>query len=275
MRLYHYTNIETLALILRNKTIRFNRLDNVDDLEEGRAESLGVKFCRYVFVSCWTKIEEENIPLWKMYGGDKGGIRISLEHDMFQEYPIENQDYHGGKNFGYTYPYSKIPTKDMFQQEFSFIPIHEYDNDFFFRDVRYVDEVFQYTKDKIRISKFHDNNRVDVNMDMKPFGYYKHKRWSFQRESRFVLYALPCNPCLESDNHNLTTIITNTLLQNKQLPFTYYDLCLRKEVFDDMIITLSPSITEAQKIIVTTLRDQYAPMAKIEESSLGELVRLK
>lgn len=275
MRLYHYTNIETLALILRNKTIRFNRLDNVDDLEEGRAESLGVKFCRYVFVSCWTKVEEENIPLWKMYGGDKGGIRISLEHDMFQEYPIENQDYHGGKNFGYTYPYSKIPTKDMFQQEFSFIPIHEYDNDFFFRDVRYVDEVFQYTKDKIRISKLHDNNRGDVNMDMKPFGYYKHKRWSFQRESRFVLYALPCNPWLESDNPNLTTIITNTLLQNKPLPFTYYDLYLRKEVFDGMIITLSPSITEAQKIIVTTLRDQYAPMAKIEESSLGELVRLK
>lgn len=42
MRIYHYTNIDTLALILKNRTIRFNRLDNVDDLEEGKAESLGI-----------------------------------------------------------------------------------------------------------------------------------------------------------------------------------------------------------------------------------------
>lgn len=32
--LFHYTNIESLALILKNKTIRFNSLDNMDDLQE-------------------------------------------------------------------------------------------------------------------------------------------------------------------------------------------------------------------------------------------------
>ena len=32
--LYHYTNIETLALILKNRTIRFNSLDRMDDLQE-------------------------------------------------------------------------------------------------------------------------------------------------------------------------------------------------------------------------------------------------
>ena len=48
MRIYHYTNLESLALILKNKTIRFNRLDKVDDLEEGNVESLGVKFSKYV-----------------------------------------------------------------------------------------------------------------------------------------------------------------------------------------------------------------------------------
>ncbi|MFR2171477.1 MAG: hypothetical protein ACLS54_12690 [Anaerostipes hadrus] len=32
--LYHYTNIETLALILKNKTVRFNSLDKMDDLQE-------------------------------------------------------------------------------------------------------------------------------------------------------------------------------------------------------------------------------------------------
>lgn len=34
MRIFHYTSIETLALILKNRTIRFSRLDKVDDPEE-------------------------------------------------------------------------------------------------------------------------------------------------------------------------------------------------------------------------------------------------
>ena len=68
MKLYHYTTLETLALILKSKTIRFNRLDRVDDLEE-IAISKGVKLGQYVFVSCWTKDEEESVPLWKMYAG--------------------------------------------------------------------------------------------------------------------------------------------------------------------------------------------------------------
>jgi len=32
--LYHYTSLETLALILKNRTIRFNSLDKMDDLQE-------------------------------------------------------------------------------------------------------------------------------------------------------------------------------------------------------------------------------------------------
>ena len=41
MKLYHYTSIETLALILKNGTIKFNRLDTVDDLEEAGYTSDG------------------------------------------------------------------------------------------------------------------------------------------------------------------------------------------------------------------------------------------
>lgn len=40
-RYYHYTNIDTLALILKYKTIRFNSLENVDDLEEVKSSDLG------------------------------------------------------------------------------------------------------------------------------------------------------------------------------------------------------------------------------------------
>ena len=39
--LYHYTSLETLALILRNKTICFNNLLYVDDLDEAETEDMG------------------------------------------------------------------------------------------------------------------------------------------------------------------------------------------------------------------------------------------
>lgn len=272
MRLFHYTNIDALALILKNKTLRFNRLDNVDDLEESKAESLGIRFCKYIFASCWTKTEEESIPLWKMYGGDNGGVRISMEHQMFEEYLIKDLEFNGMRSQGCFN--SKIPVSDLLNPTFFFIPIHQYDNDMFLRDIEYVDDVLTLTKDKIKLSNI-QGNRADMQMEMKAFGSYKHKRWAFQKESRFVLYALPCNPLLESANPEISSLIVNSLLQNKVLPFTHYDLRLKEAIMNDMTITLSPSCTESQRIIVQALRDEFVPNAKIEDSALGSLVRLK
>ena len=70
--IHHYTNIDVLALILKNQTLRFNRLDQVDDPEESNFVSNGVNIGPYAFVSCWT--EEESIPMWKIYTREKWGI---------------------------------------------------------------------------------------------------------------------------------------------------------------------------------------------------------
>jgi len=40
--LYHYTSIESLAMILSTKKIRFNSLVHVDDLVEGKCKTLGI-----------------------------------------------------------------------------------------------------------------------------------------------------------------------------------------------------------------------------------------
>ena len=89
-KIYHYTTIETLALILKHHTIRFNRLDQVDDMEESLYPSgpINLNLSKYVYVSCWTKSKEENLALWKMYAGYRG-IRISLDETMFVSYPYE------------------------------------------------------------------------------------------------------------------------------------------------------------------------------------------
>lgn len=264
MRIYQYTNIDALAYILKNKTIRFNRLDKVDDIEEGEAESLGVKFCKYVFVSCWTEVEEENIPLWKMYGGDKGGVRIGLEQKMFKEYSIPFV------GEGQANSLSKIPPKDFVNPNFFFLPNMNYDNDFFYRQIKYVDDVYSFTKDAIQ-----ENNNIISKIETGKFGRYKHKRWEFQNESRFVLYAFPVNPYINGNNPIISTIVAQSYRNNKPLPFDDYYLHLKDDVFDNMEITLSPSATDAQKIIIECLKEKYAPKAQIKSSSLGKLVRLK
>lgn len=114
-----------------------------------------------------------------------------------------------------------------------------------------------------------------MNMQMKPFGYYKNKRWAFQDETRFVLYVLPCNPMLEGANPEVSSIVMQSLLGNKSLPFTYYDMQLKDEVLEKIEITLSPSASEAEKIIAQALIDKYAPKAQIKDSTLGKVVRLK
>ena len=272
MKIYHYTNIEALALILKNKTIRFSRLDKVDDVEEGDVESLGVKFCRYVFVSCWTETSEENIPLWKMYGGDSGGVRITANHEMFKEYYVSNLKF--GNQHSQGAIWSKIPHQDLINPDFFIMPIFDYNNDMFYRRVKYVDDVSQYTKNAIQVTNIKDN-RGDWKMEMKPFGSYKNTRWKFQEETRFVLYALPINPLIEGANPELTTLLTQSLSANKTLSFSYYDMHLKDETLEDMEITLNPTATDSQRIIVQALVDKYAPNIKINDSALGELVRLK
>ena len=106
-KIYHYTSIETLELILKNKKIRFNRLDKVDDMEESiygsgpNRTKLGI----YAFVSCWTKSEKENPALWKMYT-DYKGVRIGLDAMPFKTYKAKDgftSFFQEAMNFGSDY----------------------------------------------------------------------------------------------------------------------------------------------------------------------------
>ena len=89
MKIHHYTSIETLEMILKNKSIKFNRLDQVDDKAEYKYDSTvydtNIKLGKYTFVSCWTKSEMENIDLWNRYGkGNKVWMRICLKLTMWE-----------------------------------------------------------------------------------------------------------------------------------------------------------------------------------------------
>ena len=106
--LYHYTSLETLALILRNKTICFNNLLYVDDLDEAETEDMG-KFGKFVYVSCWTEDSEESIPLWNLYTPNMHGVRIRMPEFPFKKYRFKKGEYFLSineqiSNFAQTYP---------------------------------------------------------------------------------------------------------------------------------------------------------------------------
>ena len=84
MKIYHYTSIEALAMILSNKTFRFGRLDTVDDPDEfSYKNTYGINPAQYIYVSCWSNNPNESIPQWKIYGNNQKGVRIALDNEMF------------------------------------------------------------------------------------------------------------------------------------------------------------------------------------------------
>lgn len=84
--IHHYTSIAALAAILRHRTIRFGRLDTLDDTQE--AQSIGgFDFGTMLFASCWVEKDEEDIVQWAMYGDAMKGVRISLPRQPFAQVP--------------------------------------------------------------------------------------------------------------------------------------------------------------------------------------------
>lgn len=78
--LFHYTSADTLERILRNKNLRFNRIDKVNDRLEHRLFQ-DAELCRLVFVSCFSIDKMESIPMWDIYGKNSDGLRIAFELD--------------------------------------------------------------------------------------------------------------------------------------------------------------------------------------------------
>lgn len=86
--IHHYTSINTLSLILKYQTIRFNRLDRVDDVSEAKFYGK-YELGKFLFVSCWTDSNVESIPLWHIYTDKMRGVRISLESDWMYYRPLK------------------------------------------------------------------------------------------------------------------------------------------------------------------------------------------
>jgi len=265
--LYHYTSIDTLALILKNKKLRFNNLLDVDDLDEGiRRDKPWGKYC---FVSCWTDFSEESIPMWSMYSRDMKGVRIKLKKlpFVYHEYTGNTTD-----NDGNIKEHNKR-MKAISTEEAVFNRTHMLVTPF----LDHLLHPIQYlTDDEIKIKRS-INISVDLSEDQVgpqlrattgQLGKYKSIHWSFQREWRYILVFYPKLNSGAVSPRDFFVPFRDALNGLYDLPFTDYYLMIHEDAFCSMEITFGPKAGEAEKILVESLVEKYNPSAIIKDSVL-------
>lgn len=259
--IHHYTSIENLALILSNRTIRFSRIDKVDDLKE--VDGLPQQFCTYVFISCWTYSDEENIALWKMYTNNMRGARITLPVKMFNEKTSKINVFETIRNKKNIGPFddAEMITEDYcicnnFREGFDFFDV-----------VKYEDSYNKYYAKAFNLPKKGGLILNPISM----IGLFKKKTWSFQKECRFKIYIIPI------DQRNLladlTTRVINSMRNAKEIKFEYFDVNLNREVLDNIVVRKGPLCTTADAVIIDSLIKEYTSNGTIEESSFEGILR--
>lgn len=271
--LFHYTTINTLALILKSKKIRFNRLDRVDDVSESSA-FIKHNLAKNLFVSCWTEQTEESIPQWHMYTDKMQGVRISFGKQLFNYQPLDPNHpliRKGGKL------YSPIPFEMMFNDSFIIPPIF-LDREYFARKIVYVENPSDYLKDIVQ-EKQTGSGRVELSIAMPNLGIYKKKEWEFQEEFRFVLFILPGTKIPNGNLmdplyiNEMPTNLIHFIRNQTPPPIECFDVELHDEAFDNLEVTLGPLCTESHRIMVESLLGIYAPNAAIKNSVLRGTIK--
>lgn len=265
MKIYHYTSIENLALILKHKTIRFNRLDHMDDPCEKNFLVNQLDWSPYTYVSCWTENPEESIPLWHMYTKEGKGVRIGIEKDFIDwdkqqiAFSVPSRQRH----------HKSISKDSSGAFSVTFNPTRLYrplSDELCYRKVKYVSEkeFLDFEKNIGRMRAFMD---IDEKLMRENIGCLRKDKWAFQQESRFVIYAVPYTATDAVVSHNDFINLIRLNIAN-QVPFI--DVPIKVEKLRNIEVTLGPNIDEGQGILAKALLSKYAPYAHLDFSSLTD-----
>ena len=245
MKLYHYTTINTLALILKSRKIRFGRLDLVNDPTEGIARDFQ-PVSKYIFVSCWTDNEEENLALWNMYTPSMRGVRIQIETPLFNSYSINETD-------NYLFSGESCVNEDlgyfMVAGQNHPIPI-------------------EYTDDE---NLLRPNILTDIGLDMVAVGKYKRSIWRMEQEQRYRLDIFPIDKNVRSEN--FPDRYNHLIDQEVPAPIEYFDVEIKTEAFNSMKILIGPKIKPGDQEIIESLVSRYNDSIEISASSMTGFVK--
>lgn len=261
--LYHYCSIETLEMILKNRTFRFSSLGEVDDMEESLTsdfDDIG-KIC---FVSCWTDLEQESVEMWRTYTNRLPGVRIGLPTNFFTQNLIRDESGIPKNNLDITEKYDCMISPPYIPE---LIPV-------------------TYTKDDflINLPVFESANETcsgcgtkssSFKLDVKYLGRFKREYWSGQSEWRYRLIAIPTQyyrnnqegKYLNGNPDEGIELMKNDLIstdfESVQIDYPF-DISVLKQ----MQLTLSPLNTAADNKKVESLLQEYSISTPLNPSSL-------
>ncbi len=262
--LYHYTNLSSLALILKNKTLRLMPLSKMDDKQEKETSDID-NLGRFFFVSCWTDDGVESIPMWKMYASLESGVRIGLPPNPFAWELVTTQYLCDGVGF-------PLDPNQRGQLVKSLIHSCDLERGLFCTEMGF-DSILhkvEYTDDHDRLVPV-----VAPQEDTIHFGEYglvKHTGWDFQHEWRYLLRLFP--PRTKDDPHDLGSRLQELFpkMRSGELgePCKHYDLTLDPVAISQMEIIPSPEMSPGNRVLFDLLIKEYCPTATVKESALTE-----
>lgn len=266
--LYHYASLDTLALILHNRTIRFSRLDKVDDPQEQRSadsQNLG----KMKLVSCWTSSDEESIPMWREYAGAECGVRIQMKSYPFKQYSVSTESLSKLSRdavlntCGGSFDGLHLPIEDFWDRSYHFKEMA--------RSVEMLHKV-QYTNDKSLLfpEVIRSCGNGWIKADLSALGIHKATAWSYQKEWRYVLTGVPVGiASIFKGDAEAVKKAAEVILDrcDPGIP-SFYDLAISDEAFSSMKIVASPKMTPGNRLILDALVQKYAPGIDVAESSI-------
>lgn len=276
--IYHYTSIESLALILKTRKLRFTRLDGVDDVREAQAHA-GIDFGKFFFISCWTQQAEESIPQWSMYSREMQGVRLQLPEFPFSNDPLRPKPGWGGIEWQGDL-LSPLSFEALWGPSYFIVPMF-LKREHFAGPVEYVTDVADvYARSIHKEVRF--DGRVDLKIDGLPLlPRRKSAEWSFQKEYRFSLFVLPSLPVsslgpgapqfFESVGQHMSSSFIN----NVDPGIGFVDVPLSDQALQSLVVRTGPLATPGGKACVEALVAQFAPGARVEQSALFGAIRAK
>lgn len=272
--LYHYTNLETLALILEHRTIRLMPLSNMDDKQESVALDVE-KMGQFYFASCWTADDTESIPMWNMYAGISCGVRIEMPANPFVEYSYSTEEvFHFDMS---NCVVSGDPGSNVWH---SILPPQ------YFKAGAFTTSLFEGTEELIKITYTDKRELLEpqivtnlgdqFGIATNKLGRFKNKYWEFQKEYRYILEVFP--PTLGNQPNPQAIMLYFTMFANRlaidqlKSPFNYIDLDLRPDALEKLEVMLSPGMTPGNTILAQSLLSRYGLTDRVRTSTLNGLV---
>lgn len=276
--IYHYTSIESLALILKTRKLRFSRLDGVDDVQEAQRHA-EIDFGKFFFVSCWTQQAEESIPQWSMYSREMQGVRIEMPSYPFFDEPLRPKPGWEGVVWNGEIR-SPLSFESIWGNGYFVVPMF-LSREHFAGPVEYVENVEELYANSIR-REIKPGGNVNLKIDGLPFLPRKKSRdWAFQKEYRFSLFVLPSlplpawGPGTTEFSNEVGQHMSNSFINNVDPGIRHVDVPLSDDALRHLVVRTGPLISPGGLTCVEALVRTFAPEASIEESSLSGAIRAK